>query len=51
MIVYHTYENYIFSEQISNRTESQMLKTYEKIIMWMNTVGLETKKHVLDNEI
>ena len=34
-----------------NRTESQMLKTYEKIIMWMKTAGLGTKKHVLDNDI
>ena len=34
-----------------NRTEYQMLKTYENIILWMNTEGLGTKKHVLYNEI
>ena len=28
-----------------------MLKTYEKIIMWMKTEELGTKKHALDNKI
>ena len=51
MIAYHTDENYIFSEPMSNRTESQMLKAYEKIIVRMKTEGLGTKKHVLDNYI
>ena len=51
MIVYHTNENYIFSYPIRNRTESQMLKIYKKIIMQVNTAGLGTKNHVLDNEI
>ena len=51
MIAYHTNENYIFSYPIRNRTESQMLKIYKKIIMQVNTAGLGTKNHVLDNEI
>ena len=51
MIAYHTNENYIFSEPMRNRKESQMLKTYENIIMWMKTAELVTKKHVLDNDI
>ena len=51
MIVHHTNVNYIISEPMRNRTESQMLQTYDKVIIWMKIVGLETKKHVLDNEI
>ena len=51
IIAYHTDANYIFSKSMRNRTEYQMLKTYEKIIMWTKTSELETKKHVLDNEI
>ena len=43
MIEYHTNESYIFSEPMRNRTQSQMLKTYEKIIMQMNTAVLGTK--------
>ena len=50
MIVYHTNENYIFSEPMRKRTEYQMLKTYKKIIMRMKTAVLRTKKHVLKNE-
>ena len=38
-----------FSEPMCNRKESQMLKTYKKVIMQMNTEGLGTKKHVLYN--
>ena len=51
MIVHHTDVNYIISEPMRNRTESQMLKTYERIIMRIKTKGLGTKKHVLENEI
>ena len=51
MIAYHTNANYIFSDPMSNRTRSQMLKTYEKIIMRMKMAGLGTKKHVLNYEI
>ena len=51
MIAYHTNANCIFSETMRNRTEPQMFKTYEKIIMQMKTTGLGTTKHVLDNEI
>ena len=51
MIAYRTDENYNFSDPILNITESQMLKTYEKIIMLMKTAVLGTKNNVLDNEI
>ena len=51
MIVHHTDANYILSKRMSNRTESQMLKTYERIIMRIKTKGLGPKKHVLENEI
>ena len=51
MIEYHTNANCIFSEPMRNRAESEMLKTYEKIVMRMNTAGLGTQKHVLDNDI
>ena len=51
MIAYHTDANYIFSEPMRNRTEYQMLKTYDNFIMWMKTSWLGTKKHVLDNDI
>ena len=51
MIAYHTDENYIFSKPMRNRTESQILKTYENIIMRMKTAGLGYKNHVLENDI
>ena len=51
MIAYLTNANYIFYEPTSNRTESQVLKEYENIMMQMKTEGLGTKNHVLDNEI
>ena len=51
MIAYLINVNYFFSNTMRNITESQMLQTYDKIIMWTKMVGLETKNHVLDNEI
>ena len=51
MIVYHTDDNYIFFGPMCNITEYKMLKTYEKIIMWMKTEGSGTKKHALENEL
>ena len=51
MIVYHTNVNYIVSDPMRNKTESQVLKTYEKIMIRMKTAVLGTKNHVLHNEI
>ena len=51
MVAYHTDANYIFQEAMKNRTESQMIKTYQIIVERMKNAGLSIKKHILDNEI
>ena len=51
IIIYHTDENQNFSETMCNTTEFQILEAYEKNKMRMNTAGLGTNNHVLENII
>ena len=51
MVGYHIDANYIFQEPMKNRTERQMIATYQRIVKRMQDGGLSIKKHILDNEI
>ena len=51
MVAYHTDANYIFQEPMKNRTEMQMIASYQRIMDRMNAAGMTTSKHILDNEI
>ena len=51
MVGYHADANYIFQEAMKNRTERQMIDTYQRIVQRMRAGGLTVKKHILDNEI
>ncbi len=42
--------NYIFCELMKNRTEDEMIKAYERMVWRMKNLGLELKKHRLDNK-
>ena len=50
MVAIHLDSNYIFAEPMKNRTEGEMIRTYQKIINRMKAAGLGIKKQVLDNE-
>ena len=51
MVGYHIDANYIFQEPMKNRTERQMIATYQRIGTRMQEGRLSIKKHILDNEI
>jgi hypothetical protein len=42
--------NYIFCETMKNRTEGEMINTYQKMVDRMQLAGLGLKHHQLDNE-
>ena len=43
--------NAILVEPMKNRTDAEMIKTYDKLITRLQRVGCQPKKHVLDNKI
>jgi hypothetical protein len=50
MVAIHLNKNYIFSKQMKNRTEEEMMGAYQRIVNKMRAAGLRLKKHILDNE-
>ena len=50
MVAYHIDANYIAMEPMKNRTEAQMIATYQRSIDKWKAVGLTMKKQILDNE-
>ncbi len=50
-IIFHSDANYIFDKPMKNRSEDQIILTYQKIFERMNEAKLGVKKHILDNEI
>ena len=51
MIAVDLNANYIFAEPMQNKTDSEQLHAYQKIINRMRRTKLGLRKHVLDNEI
>ena len=50
MVAVHLDANYIFAKPMKNRTEVEMVRTYQKLIIQMRAARLGIKKQVLDNE-
>jgi hypothetical protein len=50
MVAIHLDANYIFAKPMTNRTEGEMIRVYQKIINRMKATGLGLKKHVLNNK-
>ncbi|KAL7525440.1 hypothetical protein ACHAWF_004304, partial [Thalassiosira exigua] len=50
MVAVHIDANYITMEPMKNRTEGQMIETYNRIVAKFKGAGLSMKKHILDNE-
>ena len=51
MVLVEIDSNAILVEPMKNRTDAEMIKTYDKIITRLQRAGCKPKKHVLDNEI
>ena len=51
MVEIHVDANYIFMEVMRNRTESQIIEAYDRIVRRIKLTGLGLKKHILDNEV
>ena len=43
--------NAVLVEPMRNKTEDEMIETYQKLIDRLKTGGIFPKKHILDNEI
>ena len=43
--------NAVLVEPMKNKTEDEMVETYQKVIDGLKTGGILPKKHILDNEI
>ncbi len=50
MVVIHVDANYIFCKPMKNKTEGEMITTYQKIINQMKMASLGLKLHRLDNK-
>ena len=50
MVAHNIYSNSIFMDTMKNRSESQMLACYQRIVNRMKKSGLPLRKHILDNE-
>jgi hypothetical protein len=50
MVAIHLNANYIFVKTMQSRSKEEMIRAYKKIINRMRLVGLELKKHTLDNK-
>ena len=50
MVAIHLDTNYIFVEAMKNRTQEEMMDTYQRIVNHMRSAGLGLKLHILDNE-
>jgi hypothetical protein len=50
MVAIHLDANYIIAEPMKNRTEGEMIRVYQKVVIRMKASGLGLKKHVLDNK-
>jgi hypothetical protein len=51
MIAIHIDANYIFAETMKNKSDSERIHAYQKIINRMKRAKLGLRKHILDNEI
>ena len=51
MVAVHIDSNYAFQEPMKNRTELEMIRTYQAIVKRMKERNLSLQKHILDNEI
>ena len=50
MVAIHVDAKYIFMEAMRNRSESQMIEAYDRIVRRIKLAGHVLKKHILDNE-
>ena len=42
--------NYVLVQPMKNRTDDEMIKAYQTLLKRLKQAGVETKKHVLNNE-
>ena len=50
MVLFDLDSNNILSEPMRNRTASEMMKLYKKLIDLLKEKGIQNKFHLLDNE-
>ncbi len=50
MVIIHVNATYIFCEPMKNKTEGEMITTYQKIVNQMKMASLGLKHHRLDNK-
>ena len=50
MVAHNIYANYIFMDAMKNRSESQIMECYQRIVNRMKKAGLTLKNQILDNE-
>ena len=50
MVMVEIDSNYVLVQPMKNRTDDKMIKAYQTLLKRLKRAGVETKKHVLDNE-
>ena len=49
MIMWELYGNVILAEPMKNKTEKEMIRTYQTLINRLKECGINTTRHILDN--
>ena len=50
MVMVEIDSNYTLVQPMKNKTDDEMIKAYQTLLKRLKRAGVETKKHVLDNE-